>query len=236
MFPVNEPVYLVKMEQFVSSGQTRELSLREISKRRQITSAKTRLVCSVILLLPTGGMTIVGVLLALWRRRCAQKKYNIIVATMQKHDIKMPKHRKRDRAVPIAVNIGVYMVTFGLVWGLDHVFSEAAMYMMPCGYVPIDEVVNVSGTEAAQQFIASLDLFVQGMVHGSAGTFDFARAAATQNMNGVINDLVSNATPWGEPLAYIAGEEVGASAMMDGIRQGVSMPFNQMINVGKRVE
>src|ERR1700744_1826312 len=196
MFPVDEPVYLVKMEQFVSSGKIRELSLREIGKRRQITSANTRLVCSVILLVPTGGMTIVGILLALWRRRCAQKKYNIIVATMQKHGIKMPKHRKRDRAIPIVVNIGVYMVTFGLVWGLDHVFGEAVMYMMPYGYVPVDEVVNVSGTEAAQQFIASPDLFAQGMVHGGAGTLEFAGAAATHNMNGVINDLASNATPF----------------------------------------
>jgi hypothetical protein len=236
MFTVDGPVYKAKMEQYASNGQTEELSHREILKRRQITSAKVRLVCSTILLVPTGGMTSVGVLLAIWRRRKAQKKYNIIVATMQKHDIKMPKRRKRDRAIPIAVNIGVYMATFGIVWGPDHVFSEAAMYMMPYGYVPIDDVVNVSGTEAAQQFIASPDLFVQGMVHGGAGTLDFTCAAATQNMNGVINDLASNATPWGAPLAYVAGEEVGSSAVMEVIRKVASLPFDRMTNMGRRVD
>jgi hypothetical protein len=234
MFTVDEPDYRIKMEQYASSGQRGELILREIGKRRQITSAKVRLACSIILLLPTGGMTSVGLLLAIWRYRQAQKKYNIIVATMQNHDIKMPKHRKRDRAVPIAVNIGVYMATFGLVWGLDHVFSEAAMYMMPYGYVPTDEVVHVSGTEAAQQFIASPDMFVHGMMHGGTSTLEFAHASATENMNGVINDLASNATPWGEPLAYIAGEQVGSSATMDVSRKVVSMPFNRMMDVGKR--
>jgi len=158
MFTVDEPVYKARMEQYVSNGQTKELPLREICKRRQITSANVRLVCSTILLIPTGGVTSVGVLLAIWRRRKAQKKYNIIVATMQKHDIKMPKRRKRDRAVPIAVTIGVYMATLGMVWGLDHVISEAAMNMMPFGYIPIDDVANVSGTEVSQQaFVQAMD-------------------------------------------------------------------------------
>jgi hypothetical protein len=234
MFTVDEPVYHIRMEQYASSGQTKQLVLREIGKRRQITSANTRVVCSIILLIPTCGMTTVGLLLAIWRLKKAQKKHNIIVATMQKNDIKMPKHRKRDRAIPIAVNIAVYMVTFGLIWGLDHVFGEAAMYMMPYGYVPTDEVIHVSGTEAAQQFVGSPDLFLQGAVHGGAGTLDFAGAAATQNMNGVVHDLASNATPWGTPLAYVAGEQVGSSLMVDGIRQVVSVPFERMIDVGRK--
>jgi hypothetical protein len=236
MFSVDEPVYKTRMERYASSCQNKELQLREIGKRRQITSAKTRLVCSSILLVPTGGITIVGIALAIWRRRKAQKKYNIIVATMKKHDIEKPKPRKVDRAVPIAMTIVVYMATFGIVWGLDHVFSEAMMYMMPCGYVPLDDVVNVSGTEAASQFIASPDLFVQGMVHGGAGTLHFADAAATQNMSGVINELAMNSTPLGEPLAYIAGEEVGSSAVMEATRKVVSAPFKQMNNVGRKVE
>jgi hypothetical protein len=236
MFTVNEPLYKATMEQHASNGQDEELSLREISKRRQITSANVRLVCSTILLIPTCGTTSVGILLALARRRKAQKKYNIVVNTMQKHGIKMPKHRKRDRAVPVAVIIGVYMATFGIVWGLDHVFSEAAMYMLPYGYVPVDDVVHVSGVEAAHQFIASPDLFVQGMVHGGAGTLDFATSAATQNMNGVVNDLVSNAIPFGEPLAYVAGEEMGSLAMIEVIRQGVSLPSDRIIDMGKKVD
>ena len=86
---------------------------------------------------------------------------------------KMPTHRTRDWAVPLAMNSAVYAVTFGMFWGLDHVFSEAAMYVTPYGYMPIDDVVNVSGTAAAEQFIVSPDLFVQGMLHGGTETADF---------------------------------------------------------------
>jgi hypothetical protein len=236
MFTVDEPIYKVDMEQYASNGQIDQLRLREIGKRRQITSANVRVTCNVVLLLPTCGMSIVGLALAILRRRKAQKKYDIIVATMQKHDIKMPKHRKRDTAIPIAVNVGVYLATFGIIWGLDHVFAEAAMYMMPYGYVPMDEVVHVSGPEAAQQFMASPDLFVQGMEQGARGALDFAGAAATQNMNGVIHDLAINATPWGEPLAYVAGEQVGSQAAVEGIRKVAASPFDYMTGVAKKVE
>ena len=178
MFTVEEPVYKARMEQYASNGQTKELSLHEICKRRQITSANARLVCSTVLLIPTGGVTSVGVLLAIWRRRKAQKKYNIIVATMRKHNIKMPKRHKRDRAVPIAVTVGVYMATLGIVWGLDHVLSEAALYMIPSGYVPIDDVVNVPSTELSQQ------AFVQAM----DGSLNFM-----QNTTELANEGLSNA-------------------------------------------
>jgi hypothetical protein len=235
MFSVNESEYEAKMEQFVSKGQIHELCLREISKRRQMTSAKIRFVYSCTLLLPTAGMTTVGILLARWRRKQAEKKHRIIVATMQKYGIKMPKHLKRDWAVPFAVNTTVYIVTFGMIWGLDHVFSEAAMYMMPYGYVPLDDVVNVSGTAAAEQFIASPDLFVQGVIHGSEGTAEFMGTAATQNMGGVINDLAINATPMTDPLAYIAGEEVGSSMVVEVARKTVAWPFGRLMNVRRKV-
>jgi hypothetical protein len=236
MFSVNVSEYEAKMEQYVSKGQTRELSLREISKRRQMTSAKIRFVCSCTLLLPTGGMTTVGILLARWRRKKAEKKYNIIVATMQRHRIKMPEQHKRDWAIPLAVNLTVYAITFGMIWGFDHVFSEAAMYMMPAGYVPLDDVVNVSGTAAAEQFIASPDLFVQGMIHGGEGTADFMATAATHNIGGVINDLAVNATPLTEPLAYLVGEEVGSSAVLEIARKGVALPFGPLMNVRRKVD
>jgi hypothetical protein len=235
MFSVNVSEYEAKMEQYVSKGQTRELSLREISKRRQMTSAKIRFVCSCTLLLPTGGMTTVGILLARWRRKKAEKKYKIIVPTMQKHGIKMPEHHKRDWAIPVAVNLTVYAVTFGMIWGLDHAFSEAAIYMMPYGYVPLDDVVNVSGTAAAEQFIASPDLFVQGMLHGGEGTVEFMSTAATQNMGGVINDLAVNATPMTEPLAYIAGVEGGSSGVVELARKTVSAPSGRLMNVRRKV-
>jgi hypothetical protein len=181
-------------------------------------------------------MTTVGILLAHWRRKKAEKKYKIIVATMQKHSIKMPEPHTRDVAVPLAVNLTVYIVTFGMIWGLDHVFSEAAMYMMPVGYVPLDDVVNVSGTAAAEQFIASPDLFVQGMLHGSEGTAEFMVTAATQNMSGVINDLAVNATPMMEPLAYLAGEEAGSSVVVEIARKTVALPFERLMNVGRKVD
>ena len=236
MFSVNESEYEAKIEQYASKGQIHELSLREISKRRQMTSAKIRLVCSCTLLLPTAGMTTVGILLARWRRKKAEKKYNIIVATMQKHSIPMPKHHTCDWAIPLAVNLTVYIVTFGMIWGLDHVFSEAAMYMMPAGYVPLDDVVNVSGTAAAEQFIASPDLFVQGVLHGSEGTAEFMGTAATQNMGGVINDLAINATPLTEPLAYIAGDEVGSSVVVETAMKAVALPFGRLMNVRRKVD
>jgi hypothetical protein len=236
MFSVNESEYRAKMEQYASKGQNLELSLREISKRRQMTSAKIRLVCSCTLLLPTAGMTTVGILLARWRRKQAEKKYKIIVEAMQKHNIKMPKHHTRDWAVPLAVNLTVYIVTFGMIWGLDHVFSEAAVYMMPYGYVPLNDVVNVSGTAAAEQFIASPDLFVQGVLHGGEGTLEFMGTAATQNMGGVINDLAINATPLTEPVAYLAGEEVGSSVVVEMARKTVASPFGRLMNVRRKVD
>jgi hypothetical protein len=236
MFKVNKPAYEARMEQYVSKGQARELSLREIGKRRQITSTKIRLVYSIGFLLPTGGMTFVGVLLAKWRRDRAKTKYNIIVATMQKHGIPMPKHRKRDWAIPFAVNTTVYLATFGMIWGLDHVFSEAAMAMAPYGYVPMDAVVNVSGTTAAEQLMASPDLFMQGVLHGGAGAASFVGAAATENMGGVIHDLAVHATPMGMPLAYVAGEEVGSSVMIEAIRKGATVPFKPLINVRRIVD
>ena len=200
-----------------------------------MTSAKIRLVYSSILLLPTGGVTVVGILLASWRRKKAKTKYEIIVATMQKHGIKMPTPCKRDWMIPLGVNIAVYTVTFGMVWGLDHVFSEAAMYMTPYGYVPIDDVANMSGTAAAEEFIMSPDLFVQGVLHGGVGTAEFVGTAATQNIGGVIHDLASNATPMEEPLAYIAGEEVGSSAAMEVVRKTVAWPFGRLINRRRKV-
>jgi hypothetical protein len=236
MFTVDKPDYEARMEQYASKGQTRELSLREISKRRQMTSAKIRLVCSSVLLLPTGGITVVGILLAGWRRNKAKTKYEIIVATMQKHGIKMPLHRKRDWIVPLSVNIAVYTITFGMIWGLDHVFSEAAIYMAPYGYVPIDDVVNVSGTAAAEQFIMSPDLFVQGVLHGGTGAAEFMGAAATENFGGVIHDLAGNAVPIGEPLAYVAGDEVGLSAMTEASRKMVAWPFGRLMNAGRKVD
>jgi hypothetical protein len=138
MFTVEEPVYKARMEQYASNGQTKELSLHEICKRRQITSANARLVCSTVLLIPTGGVTSVGVLLAIWRRRKAQKKYNI----------------------------------------LDHVLCEAALYMTPSSYVPIDDVVNVPSTELSQQ------AFVQAM----DGSLNFM-----QNTTELANEGLSNA-------------------------------------------
>jgi hypothetical protein len=234
MFTVDKPAYRAKMELYISQGQIQELYLREIAKRRQMTSAKIRLVFSSTLLLPTGGMTFVGILLASWRRNKANTKYEIIAATMQRHGIKMPKHRKRDWMVPFAVNAAVYTVTFGVVWGLDHVFSEAAMYMAPYGYVPTEDIVNVSGTAAAQEFFLSPDLFAQGVLHGGIGTAGFVATAATENMSGVVHDLASNATPMGEPLAYIAGEELGSSAVMEVVRKGVALPFGPLMNVRRK--
>ena len=108
--------------------------------------------------------------------------------------------------------------------------------MMPYGYVPLDDVVNVSGTAAAEQFIASPDLFVQGLLHGSEGTAEFMSTAATQNMGGVINDLAINATPMTEPLAYFAGEEAGSSTVVEVARKTVTWPFGRLINVWRKVD
>jgi hypothetical protein len=200
MFTVDEPVYKARMEQYVSNGQTKELPHREICKRMQITSANVRLVCNTVLLIPTGGVTSVGVLLAIWRRRKAQKKYNIIVATMKQHDIKMPKRRKLDRALPIAVTIGVYMATLGMVWGLDHIISEAAMNMMPVNYIPIDNVANVSGTEASQQaYIQAMDAsmnIMQNTTEVSQQAYIQAMDASMsfmQNTTVLANEGLSNA-------------------------------------------
>lgn len=148
----------------------------------------------------------------------------------------MPPHRKLDWFVPLAVNITVYAVTFSIIWGLDHVFSEAAIYMAPYGYVPIDDVVNVSGTAAAEQFIMSPDLFVQGVPHGSTGAAEFMGSAATENFGGAIHDLASNAVPMGEPLAYVAGDEVGLSAVPEVSRKVVAWPFGRLMSAGRKAD
>ena len=51
----------------------------------------------------------------------------------------------------------------------------------------------------------------------------------------MIHDLASNATPMGAPLAYVAGEDVGSSAVMEGIRKGVAWPFGRLMNVRRKV-
>ncbi len=108
------------------------------------------------------------------------------------------------------------------------------MYMAPYGYVPTEDIVNMSGTAAAQEFFLSPDLFAQGVLHGGIGTAGFVATAATENMSGVVHDLASNATPMGEPLAYIAGEELGSSAVMEVVRKGVALPFGPLMNVRRK--
>ncbi|KAN0117886.1 hypothetical protein V8E51_003863 [Hyaloscypha variabilis] len=197
MFSVNELEYEAKMEQLASTGQRHELSLREISKRRQITSAKCRLL--------------------------APQKSREEIQNHRGHDAKA---RYQDAGTP--------QTRLGYPGRRE--FNSAAIYMMPYGYVPLDDVVNVSGTAAAEQFIASPDLFVQGMLHGGEGTVEFMSTAATQNMGGVINDLAVNATPMTEPLAYIAGVEVGSSGVVELARKTVSAPSGRLMNVRRKAD
>ncbi|PMD48054.1 hypothetical protein L207DRAFT_521471 [Hyaloscypha variabilis F] len=214
MFSVNELEYEAKMEQLASTGQRHELSLREISKRRQITSAKCRL-------------------LALQKSR----------EEIQNHRGHDAKARYQDAGTP-QTRLGhpgrrEFNSVCSHIWhdlGPRPRVQEAAIYMMPYGYVPLDDVVNVSGTAAAEQFIASPDLFVQGMLHGGEGTVEFMSTAATQNMGGVINDLAVNATPMTEPLAYIAGVEVGSSGVVELARKTVSAPSGRLMNVRRKAD
>jgi hypothetical protein len=229
MFYFNKNEYQMKIQELGKGGNKRELATREVLKRRQINSTKVRLIFCGALLLPTCGMTVVGFLLALRKRKLAKEKYRIVVNTINHHRIGLPKHRNRDWLIPIVVNTSIYVVTFGIIWGLDHVANEAWEYLMPNGFVPVDDCINTSTEATAQQFLADPGLFMEGVVHGTQSGVGFIDAAVSPTGN-VVNDIANNSMPFGTPAPFVYGAEVGSGIVMEAIRTVPGQALGQLQN------
>src|SRR5262249_22258893 len=138
--------------------------------------------------------------------------------------------RKRDWAVPIVVNVSIYVVSFGMVWGLDHIASEAFEYLTPYGIVPVNDCINASADATAQQFLAAPGLFMEGVVHGTESGVGFIDAAVSPTGN-VVNEIANNSMPFGTPAPFVYGAAVGNGIVVEAVRNVPGQPLERLQNL-----
>jgi len=172
-------------------------------------------------------MTFVGFMLAWRKRKIAKMKYGAVVKTINHYCVGLPKHRKRDWLIPIVVSTSIYVITFGIIWGLDHVAFEASEYLMPYGFIPVDDCINTSMEATAQQFLAGPGLFVEGMVHGAQSGVGFIDAAVSPTGN-VVNEIANNSISFLTPAPFVYGTEVGSGIVMEAVRTLPGRPLGQL--------
>jgi hypothetical protein len=203
----------LKIETLAKSGCHAELATREINKRRRIYSSKVKLVCTSVLLFPTAGATAFGLVLALRQRSVAKKKYEAITSAMNRYNMRLPTPRKRDKAIPLVVNIAVYSLTLGLLWGFEELGLFAANGMSEVGITLSSDLVGTSHIDQAMQMISDPSAFAHGVTHGAEAQVGDVHAAISPHET-VLNESIKMAQPISTTTTqYLSGGTAGYAVM-----------------------
>ncbi|KAK4934770.1 hypothetical protein LTR10_024046 [Elasticomyces elasticus] len=181
IFHFDEEAYKQKVHCFPKDKCYQELAQREVCKRRRIYSTGVKIVCCSLLLLPTCGGTGFGLFLGFRQRSIAKKKYHHVVEAMRAHGFALPEPKKRDKLVPLAINVFIYSLSFGLMFGLEEAGLIATNEMAAYGVQSTGNIVDPSFLGEAQQFVVNPADFVHGVVHGADTQVSELHGLATPN-------------------------------------------------------
>ncbi len=78
----------------------------------------------------------------------------------------LPKPKKSDKLVPLAINVVIYSLTLGLMYGLEEVGFIAADETASYGLQGTANLVDPSLAGEAHAFVANPADFIHGMMHG----------------------------------------------------------------------
>jgi len=213
IFHFDEQAYKQKIETLAQNGQYVDLARREINKRRRIYSSKVKLVCTAVLLFPTAGATGFGLVLSLRQGSVANKKYEAITSAMKRYNIRLPIPRKRDKAIPLVMNIAIYSLTLGLLFGLEELGIFAASGMGEVGIVPTSDIVGTSHIDQGLQMISDPSVFIHGAAHGAETQIGDIHAAISPHET-VLNESIKMAQPISTTTTqYLSGETAGYTVM-----------------------
>ncbi|KAJ9610501.1 hypothetical protein H2200_005278 [Cladophialophora chaetospira] len=212
IFYFDEEAYRQRVHNYGKEGFYQKLAEREVFKRRRIYSTGVKIVICSILLVPTCGSTGMGLFIGLRQRAVAKKKYQHVVDAMRAHEFPLPKPKKADKLVPLAINIVVYSLTLGLMFGLEEVGLVAANETAGYGLQGTANLVDPSMAGEARQFVANPGDFVQGMFHGAHTQVSELHGLVSPNQTMVGHAVMHHmAQPISETSAqYMSGETAGA--------------------------
>lgn len=212
IFHFDEEAYKTRVHGYGKEKAYSKLAEREVLKRRRIYSTGVKIVLCSLLLFPTCGGTGFGLFVGLRQRSIARKKYQHVVDAMRAHGFPLPAPRKRDKLIPLAINVVVYSLTLGLLYGLEEAGTIFANETAEAGLQGTANLVDPSMAGEAQQFVNNPGEFVQGLVHGAHTQADELQGLINPNET-MIEHVVSDnlQQPVAETsYAYMSGETAGA--------------------------
>ena len=212
IFHFDEAAYKERVHGYGKEQLHHELAKREIFKRRRIYSCGVKIVFCSVLLVPTCGGTGFGLFLGLRQRSVAKKKYKHIVDAMNTHNLPLPTPRLSDKLVPLAINVVIYSLTMGLLYGLEEVGMIAANETAGYGLQGSANLVDPSMGGEAHAFISNPGDFIQGLTHGMHTQVSELHGLITPHETMVGHALSHNLE---QPLSdtsaqYLSGETAGA--------------------------
>jgi hypothetical protein len=209
MFHFNEAKYEIKVHNFDKARSYQELASRERAKRRRLLSTKARICVTIVLLLPTGGATGPGLLMAMRQRYIAKRKYKHIVAAMHAHGHELPVPTTSDKVVPILITLTIYTLTLGLLYGLDEFGEYASQEILNSGMQTTGNLVSDAATSEGAQFISDPTTFLHGFAHGAEAQLDYMHGMVSPHET-IAQAAAHMATPTaGEAPQYLSGAMTG---------------------------
>ena len=212
IFHFDEHAYKAKVHTYGSENAYHELAKREVFKRRRIYSSGVKIVLCSILLVPTCGSTGLGLFIGLRQRAVAKQKYQHVVEAMRVNGLPLPAPKKRDKLIPLAINIVIYSLTLGLMYGLEEVGINAANETASYGLQGSANLVDPSLTGEAHAFVGNPHDFISGLMHGAHTQASELHGLITPDQTMVGHALSHNLE---QPLTetsyqYLSGETAGA--------------------------
>ncbi|KIW47248.1 uncharacterized protein PV06_02833 [Exophiala oligosperma] len=212
IFYFDENAYKQRVQTYADGKLYAELAKRETFKRRRIYSTGVKITICSLLLFPTCGGTGFGLFIGLRQRHIAKKKYHLVVEAMKAQGFPLPEKKKRDKLIPLAVNIMIYSLTLGIMFGLEEAGVIAANETAEYGLQGSANLVDPTLTGEAHAFVTNPGDFMQGMMHG-------VHTQASE-LNGLVNvheTMVQHAlnSNLEQPISdtsyqYLSGETAGA--------------------------
>ncbi|KAL6245290.1 hypothetical protein RBB50_008065 [Rhinocladiella similis] len=212
IFHFDENAYKQRVQTYADAKLYAELAKREIFKRRRIYSTGVKIAICSLLLLPTCGGTGFGLFMGLRQRHIAKKKYHLVVEAMKAQGFPLPEKKKRDKLIPLAINIMIYSLTLGIMFGLEEAGVIAADETAAYGLQGSANLVDPTMGGEAHEFLANPGDFMQGMLHGAHTQASELHGLVNVNET-MVQHAVSNNLE--QPLSdtsyqYLSGETAGA--------------------------
>ncbi|KAI1627848.1 hypothetical protein EDD37DRAFT_279859 [Exophiala viscosa] len=212
IFHFNEEAYKERVHGCGKDKSYEKLAHREICRRRRIYSCGVKVVICSLLLVPTCGSTGFGLFLGLRQRSVAKKKYHHVVEAMRAHGFPLPEPKRRDKLVPLAINVVIYTISLGLLFGLEEVGLVAANETAEYGLQGTANIVDPSHAAEAQQFLVNPSDFLHGLAHGADTQASELHGLVSPNETMVGHAIMHNME---QPISetsyqYMSGETAGA--------------------------